>query len=97
MLMLARRNEERTARVGLVISKKHVGASVQRSRLKRLCREWFRLHRAVMPSIDLLLIARAGLGELDNQKVLALLSQLNDTLNKQGNRLTPQNQALEQS
>jgi ribonuclease P protein component len=51
-------------RLGLTVSKK-VGNSPQRSRVKRLLREWFRLHhRELKRPWDLVIIARAGAPEL---------------------------------
>lgn len=97
LLLLARRNEQSSARIGLVISKKHIGSAVQRNRIKRLSRELFRHRCDALPLFDLLVIARAGLGELDNQKVLALFNQQLDGLIKQHNKLLAISDTLELS
>jgi ribonuclease P protein component len=83
LLILGCRSDMGHARLGLVVSKKHVGAAVHRNRLKRLGREVFRLRRAELPAIDMLVIARLGIGSLNNQQVLVLLNQQVDALIRQ--------------
>jgi ribonuclease P protein component len=52
------------ARLGVVVTKK-VGNAIVRNRVKRLCRECFRLWPDFAPpGIDLVVIAREGAGEL---------------------------------
>jgi len=52
------------SRVGFVVTKK-VGNAVQRNRIKRVCRECFRMWPELVPDgIDLVVIARAGADEL---------------------------------
>lgn len=52
------------SRLGLVVTKK-VGNAVRRSRVKRVCRECFRLWPDFVPDgIDLVVIAREGAHEL---------------------------------
>ena len=47
-------------RIGLTVSKK-VGNSPIRSRVKRLLREWYRLHRhELKTSLELVIVARSG-------------------------------------
>lgn len=75
MLLLARRSEGSQSRLGLVIAKKHIKLAVQRNRIKRLAREFFRnLHPTDYP-IDVILLARKGLGDLDNGTVSSILLQ----------------------
>jgi ribonuclease P protein component len=63
-------------RLGLVVTKK-VGSAVERNRVKRLCRECFRLWPAfVPPGIDLLVIARMGAPSLGYAEVRAEWSQV---------------------
>jgi ribonuclease P protein component len=55
---------EARPRLGVVVTKK-VGNAVVRARVKRLCRECFRLWPDLLPpGIDLVVIARQGAGEL---------------------------------
>ncbi len=71
------------ARIGLVISKKNAGISVQRNRIKRLSREVFRHRNSDLPSIDIVLIAKHGVSALSNPDILALLNRLFDTMIEQ--------------
>ncbi len=66
MLAAAREAGEPAAcsRVGFVVTRK-VGNAVQRNRIKRVCRECFRMWPDLVPDgIDLVIIARAGADEL---------------------------------
>ncbi len=57
--------DARPARIGMVVGRK-VGNAVQRNRIKRLCRECFRLWPDLLPpGVDLVVIARPGAQELD--------------------------------
>ena len=53
-------NNEPIRRLGITVSKK-VGGAVKRNRVKRLLREFFRLHKEQLPeSSDILFIAKPG-------------------------------------
>ena len=57
--LLAKRNNLEKSRLGVTVGKK-VGKAVVRNRIKRLAREFFRLHRDGFPEpIDLVVIAKA--------------------------------------
>jgi len=66
MLALARFNTCGHARVGLIAGKKNVKLAVQRNRFKRLARESFRLRQEQLPTLDVVILARRGVHELDN-------------------------------
>lgn len=83
MLFLARANNGPGHRLGLVISKKNVRLAVQRNRIKRIAREFFRhLPEGDVP-MDVILLARRGIGDLDN-------SELTDIMQQQWLKLTRQ-------
>lgn len=72
-LILATPNSLGHARIGLIFSKKNLKLAVQRNRIKRRIRETFRLKRQ-LPALDIIVLGRQGLAQLDNKQVnLALL------------------------
>ena len=69
VLLVAARPELGCARLGIVVTKK-IGNAVHRNRIKRLCRECFRLWPDFVPDgIDLVVIARSGAAELGLEEV----------------------------
>lgn len=72
VLLVAKREEEGPSRLGIVATRK-VGNAVQRNRIKRVCRECFRLWKNDAPlvpdGIDLVVIAREGAHELGLDEV----------------------------
>ncbi|MEH6625482.1 MAG: ribonuclease P protein component [Motiliproteus sp.] len=74
LLILASPNQLSHARVGLVIAKKNVKLAAERNRVKRLFRESFRLSNASLPNLDIVILARKGLGELDNRSLQQLIN-----------------------
>ncbi len=89
LLLLGASTDREHARLGLVISKKHVGGAVARNRVKRLCREAFRHRAAMLPCMDIVVVARPGLAALDNASLGLLLQQLLDNLAAQHQRRKP--------
>lgn len=73
MLLLARTNQQPRHRLGLVIAKKNVRLAVQRNRIKRVAREMFRTLPESEPGMDVVLLARRGMDQLDNAELSSIL------------------------
>ena len=56
--MVAKANNLEFARLGLTVSKRNVRLAVDRNRVKRLLREWFRINREHFRSYDVVLSVR---------------------------------------
>lgn len=76
LLILARTGITERPRIGLIIAKRHVRKAVQRNRIKRLLRESFRHQQGHLPGLDMVVLARPGLGQLDNLTITTMLDQL---------------------
>ena len=75
LLLLAKRNNTSRHRLGLVIARKHVRLAVQRNRIKRVAREFFRTLQVEEPGMDVVLLARRGIDQLDNAELSTILRQ----------------------
>jgi ribonuclease P protein component len=75
LLLLARRNDRPHHRLGMVIAKKHVRLAVTRNRVKRVARDFFRQLPESSPALDVVLLARQGMGQLDNATLSSILQQ----------------------
>jgi len=56
-------------RLGLAIAKKRVKLAVQRNRIKRQVRESFRLNQHKLPAIDIVVMVKSGIDQLNNQSI----------------------------
>ncbi len=74
-LFLALPNQQQCSRLGLVVAKKHVRTAVQRNRVKRVVREFFR-NQDSWPPIDVVFLARANIGTLTNHDIQRQLVSL---------------------
>jgi ribonuclease P protein component len=68
-------NDKNSARLGMAVSTRAAGQSVNRNRLRRLIRESFRMHREELPAVDVLVTARAGSAKATNTEVFASLAR----------------------
>ncbi|MBN7797169.1 ribonuclease P protein component [Parahaliea mediterranea] len=75
VLLLARRNDKPGHRLGLVVAKKNVRQAVQRNRVKRLTREVFRQVPQQGPFLDVVVLARRGIDQLDNAQLSSMLRE----------------------
>ncbi|WP_412971094.1 ribonuclease P protein component [Glaciecola sp. MF2-115] len=74
--ILARHNELETARLGITVPKKKVKNATDRNKIKRIIRESFRLQRHQLPNVDIIVIAKQGIGQMDNQALTIQLEKL---------------------
>jgi len=75
LLLLARSNNRSGHRLGLVIAKKNVRLAVQRNRIKRVAREFFRQLPESDSPMDVVLLARRDIDRLDNAELSSILQQ----------------------
>jgi ribonuclease P protein component len=75
LLLLAKLNDQPGHRLGLVIAKKNVRLAVQRNRIKRVAREFFRTQPESKPTMDVVLLTRRGIDQLDNAELSSILQQ----------------------
>lgn len=64
--VLCRENKDGTARLGLAISKKHCRRATGRNRIKRIIRESFRQHQAMLAGLDIVVINQRAAAEAEN-------------------------------
>lgn len=62
-------------RLGLVATRR-LGKAVQRNRIKRVLREFFRRHRTTLPAFDLVIMAKKGAAALGYYQVEEELGRL---------------------
>ncbi|WP_261842973.1 ribonuclease P protein component [Aliamphritea ceti] len=75
LLILACPNELDHSRVGFVFSKKNIRLAVNRNRVRRIIRESFRLEQQQLPNVDIVILARKGLGDMENEQVHKLIKR----------------------
>jgi ribonuclease P protein component len=73
LLLLAALNDRPEHRLGLVIAKKNVRLAVQRNRIKRIAREFFRTLPNRDAAMDVVLLTRPGIDQLDNAELSSIL------------------------
>ena len=91
LLLLAKINDCTGHRLGLVIAKKNVRLAVHRNRIKRVAPEFLRTRAADESAVDVVLLARRGMGELDNAELSSILQQQWQKLMRQTIKTIPNN------
>ncbi|NRA59433.1 MAG: ribonuclease P protein component [Psychrobium sp.] len=76
LTILACPNDFDHARLGLAIPKKQLKLAVDRNRVKRIIRENFRLKQHDLLPLDYVVIAKGGIGKLDNDELNKLIDKL---------------------
>ena len=73
-IVLYRSNEVGHARLGLALSKRMIAKAHDRNRVKRVLRETFRTNDS-LPAIDIIILARHGVSDVQNSKIISKLSK----------------------
>lgn len=76
LLLLAKPNVLGHARLGLVISKKFAKLAVERNQIKRIVRESFRLNASHIPPIDIVVLSRKGITQLNKEQLRTCFDEL---------------------
>ena len=82
ILVLAVKNDLAHPRLGLVIGKKHASKAVQRNLIKRVLRNSFRLNQDLLPSVDIVILARSNVCSLDKTELSYWIGKMWESLNK---------------
>ncbi|MCG3171280.1 MAG: Ribonuclease P protein component [Pseudomonadales bacterium] len=75
LLVLSRANGLEHPRLGIVVGKKNCRLASSRNRIKRLIRESYRHHLDVLAGLDIIVLARRGIAELDNASISGSLAK----------------------
>lgn len=76
----AQPNELERARLGMAVAVRAMGCAVERNRVRRLIRESFRLHQALVPPLDIVIGVRPAARGADAALLRSSLERLWDRL-----------------
>jgi ribonuclease P protein component len=76
LLLLAKVNSYNHARLGLVVPKRHIKTAVKRNIIKRIVRESFRHQASTLPNLDVILLIRASINQLDKKTLRQCIDDL---------------------
>lgn len=82
LLVLARPNGLEHARLGIVVGKKNCRRATWRNRVKRQVRESYRHNQPALAGLDIIVLARRGIADLDNGTITQHLTKLWNRLNR---------------
>lgn len=86
LLILGAANSLGHSRIGFIIAKKNIRTAVHRNRIRRIIREYFRLHCNELSdqnAADLVIMARKGFDQLPNSEINSTFSSLWNKLVRQ--------------
>jgi len=73
LTVLARPSGRQQARLGLAVPRRQIRKAVERNRVKRLVRESFRHHQAMLEGLDVVVLVRGPLAEKNSERVFLCL------------------------
>ncbi len=59
-----------------MVAKKNVRFAVERNRVKRILRESFRHNQGLLPTVDIVILVRSGIGTLSNEDLRKKIDKL---------------------
>ncbi|NKF51866.1 ribonuclease P protein component [Shewanella sp. WXL01] len=74
--LLAIPNSEQNPRIGLTVAKRFVKNASDRNRIKRIIRTSFRLNQHDIPNLDIVVLVRNGVVDMDNAQLHRLIEKL---------------------
>lgn len=74
--LLAIPNSEQHPRIGLTVAKRFVKNASDRNRIKRVIRTSFRLHQHEIPNLDIVVLVRNGVVDMENAQLHRLIEKL---------------------
>ena len=89
LTVLARPSGRLRARLGLAVPRRQIRKAVERNRVKRLIRESFRQHQALLEGLDVVVVVRGPLAEKSTERVFRCLDNHWQQLGRRG-RAEPQ-------
>ena len=72
-IILARVGQTDSPRLGVIVSKKNISSAVKRNHMKRIVRESFRTHKAIINSLDVVVICKKNSARILNEKLFERL------------------------
>ena len=74
--LLARQSDFNNARLGMAISKRVLKNAVDRNRIKRIVRESFRHHQQDLGGMDVVVMCKKNVSQMENMELFNSLSKL---------------------